>query len=85
MPVYCKRGNTGKNFVNACYSAKVFRTRQTQRRTVLNQDPLPSAKFYANNSASAFSSEMSASQPYAAATAASRAACASDSHWGRAL
>ena len=39
----------------------------------------------ASNSRRASSSEMSADQPYAAATAASRASCASASHCGRAL
>ena len=41
--------------------------------------------FSASNSRRTSSSEMSADQPYAAATAASRASCASASHCGRAL
>ena len=50
------------------------------RRLVQRSPPLS-----ASNLRKASSSEMAADQPYAAATAASRASCASASHCGRAL
>ena len=52
----------------------------TPIKTASQQPPLS-----ASNSRRTSSSEMSAGQPYAAATAASRASCASASHCGRAL
>ena len=45
----------------------------------------PRPPFSASNSRRTSSSDMSADQPYAAATVASRASCASASHFGRAL
>ncbi len=80
------RNFSHRRYIEGCHQASRSRRRgrllvvATRRRRVHR-----SPRLSASNSRRASSSQMSDDQPYAAATAASRATCASASHCGRAL